>query len=181
MPYFTEAIYPVLVASPFIIVTFLATPYSPFPNLLNRLGSLGELTEEGHSSGLVMYALSYTLLAYLYGTRPYIVAAGIFPMAYGDSLAALIGFKYGTTKFRVYEEKSIQGSIGMFVGSMLSLSLGMLYFSGLYGFSFVAQLVPILSVSVITTILEAVSPKGIDNVLVPLFGAYIFILTGGGI
>ncbi len=181
MPYFTEAIYPVLVASPFIFVTFLATPYSPFPDLLDRLGSLAELTEEGHSTGLVMYALSYTLLAYLFGTRPYIVAAGIFPMAYGDSLAALIGYKYGTTKFRVFEEKSVQGSLGMFVGSLLSLALGMRYFSVLYGFSFMAQLVPILGVSIITTLLEAVSPRGIDNVLVPLIGAYTFIITGGGV
>lgn len=181
MPYFTEAIYPVLVASPFILVTFLATPYSPFPNLLDRLGSLGELTEEGHSTGLVMYALSYTLLAILFGTRPYIVVAGIFPMAYGDSLAALIGYKYGTTKYKVFEEKSIQGSLGMFVGSLMSLALGMLYFSGLYEFPFMTQLVPILSVSIVSTILEALSPKGIDNILVPLLGSYTFILAGGGI
>lgn len=180
MPYFTEAIYPVLVAGPFILVTFLATPYSPFPDLLNRLGSLGELTEEGHSTGLVMYALSYTLLAYLFGTRPYIVASGIFPMAYGDSLAALVGFKYGSTKFKVFEEKSVQGSVGMLTGSLVSLALCMLYFSGIYGFSFQAQIYPILAVSFVTTILEAASPRGIDNMLVPLIGAYVFIATGGG-
>ncbi len=181
MPYFTDAIYPFLVASPFILVTFLATPYSPFPNLLDRLGSLGELTEEGHSTGLVMYALSYTLLAYLYGTRPYIIAAGIFPMAYGDSSAALLGTRYGTTKFKVFEEKSVQGSTGMFLGSLVSLTLGMVYFSGIYGFSFNSQLVPILSVSIVTTITEALCPKGLDNIFVPLLGAFTFITTGGGI
>lgn len=177
MPYFTEAIYTALVASPFIIVTFLATPYSPFPGLLDKMGSLGELTEEGHSTGLVMYALSYTLLALLYGTRPYIVAAGIFPMAYGDSIAALIGSRYGATKFKVFEEKSLQGSIGMFLGSLTSLSLGMVYFSGTYGFGF--PLLPIIATVVVTTILEAISPIGIDNILVPLVGAYTFLATGG--
>ncbi len=181
MPYFTDAIYPVLVASPFIIVTFLATPYSPFPGLLDRLGSLSELTEEGHSTGLVMYALSYTLLAYLFGATPYIVAAGIFPMAYGDSIAALIGTRYGRTRFKVFEEKTVQGSVGMFAGSLISLFLGMMYFSGIYGFSLTDQLVPILGVSVVTTLLEAVSPKGIDNILVPLVGAYTFIFMGGGV
>ncbi len=181
MPYFTESIYPVLVASPFILVTFLATSFSPFPNLLDRLGSLGELTEEGHSTGLVIYAFSYTLLAYLYGLNPYIVAAGIFPMAYGDSLAALIGARYGRTKYRLFEEKSVQGSLGMFFGSFLSLIIGMMYFSGIYGFSFTGQLVPILAVSLVTTVLEAVSPRGLDNILVPLIGAYTFIATGGGV
>ena len=181
MPYFTESIYSVLVASPFILVTFLATPYSPFPNLLDRLGSLGELTEEGHSTGLVLYAISYTLLAYFYGMKPYIVAAGIFPMAYGDSSAALIGARYGRTKYRVFEEKSVQGSVGMFLGCLLCLILGMKYFSGIYGFTLTDQIIPILAVSLVTTGLEAVSPRGTDNILVPLLGAFTFIATGGGI
>ena len=181
MPHFTEAIYPFLVASPFIVVTFLATPYSPFQNLLDRLGSLGELTEVGHSTGPIMYAISYTLLSYLYGTSPYIAAAGIFPMAYGDSSAALIGMRYGTTKFRVFEEKSLQGFLGMFLGSLVSLTLGMLYFSGIYGFTLGSQLIPIISVSFVTTIAEAISPRGLDNIFVPLLGAFTFIVTGGGI
>ncbi len=181
MPYFTDAIYPFLVASPFILITFLATPYSPFPGLLDRLGSLGELTEEGHSTGLVMYAISYSLLAYLYGTRPYIIAAGIFPMAYGDSSAALLGMRYGTTKFKVFEEKSVQGSFGMFLGSLVSLTLGMAYFSGIYGFTLVSQFLPIVAVSLVTTITEAVCPKGLDNIFVPILGAITFIATGGGI
>jgi dolichol kinase len=181
MPYFTEAIYPFLVASPFIVVTFLATPYSPLQNFLDRLGNLGELTEVGHSTGPLMYAISYTLLAYLYGASPYIVAAGIFPMAYGDSSAALIGMKYGSIRFSVFEEKSVQGSMGMFVGSFVSLTLGMAYFSGIYGFTLGSQLVPIIAVSLVTTIVEAVCPRGLDNIFVPIMGALTFIATGGGV
>ena len=127
-----------------------------------------------------MYAISYTLLAYLFGTTPYIVAAGVFPMAYGDSSAALIGTRYGRARFKVFEEKTVQGSIGMFVGSLISLFLGMMYFSDIYGFTIADQLVPIFAVSVVTTLLEAISPKGIDNILVPLVGAYTFIFMGGG-
>jgi phytol kinase len=181
MPFFTEAIYPFLVASPFIVVTFLATPHSPFHDLLDRLGGLGELTEAGHSTGPFMYAISYTLLSYLYGASPYIVAAGIFPMAYGDSSAALIGMRYGTTKFKVFEEKSLQGSLGMFLGSLVSLTLGMAYFSGFYGFTLGSQLVPIVAVSLVTTVTEAVCPKGLDNIFVPILGAITFIAMGGGI
>ena len=178
MPFFTERIYPFLVASPFILVTFLATPYSPFKQITEKLSSLSDLTEEGHHTGLILYAISYTALAYLYGTQPYIVAAGIFPMAYGDSLAALIGMRYGKTRLG---SKNLEGCAGMFFGSLISLLLGMAYFSSIYGFGFLAQVIPCLLVSLIVTIVEFVSPSGLDNIAVPALGALTFILAGGGV
>jgi phytol kinase len=178
MPFFTESIYPFLVASPFILVTFLATPYSPFPWITEKLSSLSDLTEEGHHTGLIFYAISYTALAYVYGTQPYIVAAGIFPMAYGDSLAALVGMRYGKTRLG---SKSLEGCAGMFFGSLFSLLLGMVYFASIYGFSFVNQIVPCLLVSLIVTVVEFLSPSGLDNIAVPALGALTFILAGGGV
>jgi phytol kinase len=178
MPFFTQSIFPFLVASPFIFVTFLATPYSPFPWLTEKLSSLSDITEEGHHTGLVLYAISYTALAYLFGTQPYIVAAGIFPMAYGDSLAALIGMRYGKTKLG---NKSLEGCAGMFFGSLISLLLGMAYFSSIYGFNFIDQIVPSLLVAIVVTVAEFFSPSGLDNIAVPALGALTFILAGGGV
>ncbi|MFH1179170.1 MAG: phosphatidate cytidylyltransferase [Candidatus Bathyarchaeota archaeon] len=178
MPFFTQSIFPFLVASPFILVTFLATPYSPFPWLTEKLSSLSDLTEEGHHTGLVLYAISYTALAYLFGTQPYIVAAGIFPMAYGDSLAALIGMRYGKTKLG---NKSLEGCAGMFFGSLISLLLGMAYFSSIYGFALIDQIVPSLLVAIVVTVAEFLSPSGLDNIAVPALGALTFILAGGGV
>jgi len=60
IPFFTSNIYPVLVAAPFILVTFFASPYSPFKNISKRLKGLADITEEGHHLGLVFYAVSYT-------------------------------------------------------------------------------------------------------------------------
>jgi dolichol kinase len=134
MPFFTSTS-TFLVAGPFIIVTLLATPYSPI-KLGEKMKGLSGLTEEGHSMGLVLYAVSYTGLAYLFGVRPYIVAAGILPMAYGDSLAAVFGEYYGRHKYKVFERKSIEGSIGMFLGSIVSLALAFLYFGFFYPFTF---------------------------------------------
>jgi len=53
IPFFTSNIYPVLVAAPFILVTFLASSYSPFKNFNERLKVLADITEEGHQLGLV--------------------------------------------------------------------------------------------------------------------------------
>jgi len=180
MPFFTDRVYPFLVASPFILVTLLVTPYSPFPGLTRRLGGLAEITEEGHHTGLVLYALSYSILAWLYGLEPYVVAAGIFPMAYGDSSAALIGERFGAHRYRVFEAKSVEGSLGMLAGSLLSLLGGMLYFSLIYGFSFADQIAPCLAVAAVATVAEAMSPRSLDNLCVPLLGALTFIVMGGG-
>ena len=176
MPYFTQSIYPVLVASPFILVTFLATPYSPVP-IGEKLSALSDITEEGHHTGLMLYAISYTVLAYFYGTRPYIVAAGIYPMAYGDSAAALVGMRYGRTRIGY---KSLEGSAGMFLGSLISLLIGLAYFSGIYGFSLGDQLVPVLICSFVATVVELISPSGLDNIAVPILGALTFLYAGGG-
>ncbi len=178
MPFFTSSIYPFLVASPFIIVTLLATPYSPI-KFGEKMKGLSDLTEEGHSMGLVLYAVSYTVLAYLFGVRPYIVAAGIFPMAYGDSLAAVFGEYYGRHKYKVFERKSIEGSIGMFLGSFVSLVLAFLYFGFFYSFTF-NPLVPAAAIAGLATIIEGVSPKGFDNVAVPIVSAATFLLLTGG-
>lgn len=58
MSFFPEPIFPFLVASPFMLVTFLVSPYSPSPSLSERLSSLSEITEEGHSVGLIFYSIS---------------------------------------------------------------------------------------------------------------------------
>lgn len=180
MPFFTDRVYPFLVASPFILVTFLVSPYSPFPGLAGRLSGLADITEEGHHTGLILYAVSYSVLAWLYGVQPYVVAAGVFPMAYGDSAAAIIGERFGAHMYRVFEAKSLEGSLGMLAGSLTSLLVGMMYFSVVYGFSFSAQIVPCLAVAAVTTVAEALSPRSLDNLSVPLLGALTFIVMGGG-
>ena len=177
MPYFTQSIFPFLVASPFILVTFLVTPYSPFPWLSEKLSGLSDITEEGHHTGLVLYAISYSVLAYFFGTQPYVVAAGIFPMAYGDSTAALVGMRYGRRKIG---SKSLEGCAGMFLGSLISLLIGMAYFSSFYGFSFIDQVVPVLLVSIVVTVIELISPSGLDNIAVPILGALTYLFAGGG-
>jgi dolichol kinase len=180
IPFFTASIYPFLVASPFILVTFLVTPYSPVKGLRERLPGLANITEEGHHMGLILYAISYSVLAYLYGLQPYVIAAGILPMAYGDSLAALVGMRHGRHRYRVFETKSLEGSAAMFVASLAAFGLSLAYFSYLYGFSLGNQLVPALAVAAVVTVAEAVSPKGLDNVLVPIAGALTFVLANGG-
>lgn len=181
IPFFTANIYPVLVAAPFIAVTFLASPYSPVENVNKRLKGLAEITEEGHHLGLVFYAVSYTFLALFFASKPYVIAAGILPMAYGDSLASIVGERYGRRRYRLFADKSLEGSGAIFLGSFLSLTLSLVFFSVLYQFSVYEKIFPALAAAAVAALVESISPMGFDNLTVPASSALTFLLLNGGI
>jgi dolichol kinase len=181
IPFFTANIFPALVAAPFILVTFIASPSSPFKNASKKMKGLAEITEEGHHLGLVFYAVSYTVLALLFASRPYVIAAGILPMAYGDSAASLVGERYGKTKYKLIASRSLEGSLAMFLTGFLSVIASLAFFSTLYSFSLHNWILPAFVVAAVTTVTEALSPKGSDNLTVPAVGALTLLLLSGGI
>jgi dolichol kinase len=181
IPFFTANIYPALVAAPFILVTLIASPLSPFKNLSKKMKGLAEITEEGHHLGLVFYAVSYTILALFFASRPYIIAAGILPMAYGDSAASLVGERYGKTKYKLIASRSLEGSAAMFLVGFVSVVVSLAFFSAFYSLSSLNWIVASLAVSAVTTLIEALSPKGSDNLTVPAVGALTLLLLAGGI
>ena len=181
IPFFTSNIYPVMVAAPFILVTFCASPYSLFKNISERLKGLADITEKGHPLGLVFYAVSYTFLALFFASKPYVIAAGILPMAYGDSAASMVGEKYGRRRYKLIADKSFEGSIAMFFASFFSFAASLIFFSSLYYFSFLERIFPAIIVAIVATFVESFSPKGFDNLTVPVFSALTFLLLDGGI
>jgi dolichol kinase len=178
IPFFEWGLAPFLVAAPFIAVTFVASPYSPFQDLRGRLRGLSDLTEEGHDLGLILYAISFSLLALLFAPKPIVIAAGVLPMAYGDSAAALVGERYGRRQ-RMLGGKSMAGSLAMFSVSFLSIAVSLVYFSFFYPFRASEKLVHAAAVAVVVTLVECLSPKGFDNITVPLLGAVTFLIVDG--
>ncbi len=180
IPFFTHNIYPFLVAAPFILVTFLASPYSPFKIVNEKLKGLAGMTEEGHYLGLVFYSISYSFLALFFASKAHVVAAGILPMAYGDSSASVVGERYGKRRYRFLANKSLEGSTAMFLVSFSSLLISLSFFSKIYGFSFLDKIIATFAASVVATVSESLSPLGFDNLTVPILSALIFLLVDGG-
>jgi phytol kinase len=141
-----------LTAAPFILLTFLISPYSPL-KIKDRISS------SGHGLGLVYYAISWTVLALLFFDQPWIIAVGIAAMSYGDGMASLIGMKYGKIKYNALgDTKSLEGSLTMFIVLIVALSVVLLYYSVPF------QPLVIISVALVATILEGITPKGLDNI-----------------
>jgi dolichol kinase len=184
IPFFTFTTFPVnfpfFVAFPFIPLTLFASPSSPI-KFKKQIGGLSEITSSGHNFGLVLYAISYTILALFFSSNPYVIIAGVLPMAFGDAAASIIGQRNGRHGLRWISNKSYEGSAAMFLTTFISVALSLLLFSYLYPFSTTTLLVSSFGVAVVSTILEAVTPKGLDNITVPLISAVTFLLLIGGI
>lgn len=173
--------FPFFVAAPFILLTFLVSPSSPVKGLTQKISSLGDVTFGGHTYGLVFYAISYTILAAFFSNQPWIIAAGIIPLAYGDAAASIVGLKWGKHQFNICAKKSVEGSIAMFIVCFFGLLISLPFFAYLYSISIINFITASLCAGVIATLLEAFTPRGLDNIAVPLLSALTFLLIMGGI
>lgn len=168
IPFFTHRIFPLMVAFPFIPITFLACPFSPFQGIKRKLSMLQDKTEIGHPLGLVFYSTSYTILTALFFHTPYVIAAGVLPMAYGDSTAAIVGERYGKRKYKIFTIKSVEGSLAIFGFTFLTVFIGLAFNSIFFPFSLVEIFTSSILIAFLAMVIEAVSPKGADNIFVPL-------------
>lgn len=102
-------------------------------------------------------------------------------LAGGDGLADIIGRRYGQGRTFGKSGKSVPGSIAMFVGSaVMSLVLVALFSIGTE-LSVGMVFLPVLLLSLLATIVEAISPKGLDNYTIALavfVGILILLLLG---
>jgi phytol kinase len=168
----TREVMAFIAAGPFILFTFLMSPYSPIKSMQ------GKTSEAGHGLGLVYYAITWTVLAYAFFDHREIIAMGILAMSYGDGLASLLGIKYGKLKYTVFKDtKSYVGSIAMFVCTFLLLVVALLF----YQVPVTSRAaVYLLCMAGVATIVEGITPLGLDNLSVPFVAAlmYWFFLVG---
>ncbi|MGQ9623841.1 MAG: diacylglycerol/polyprenol kinase family protein [Candidatus Bathycorpusculaceae bacterium] len=184
IPFFTFNTFPLnfpfFVAAPFIVLTFLASPYTPFKNFTGRFRELADITEEGHHLGLVFYAVAYTFLALFFASKPYVIAAGVLPMAYGDAAASAVGERSGKRKYKLFAGKSLEGSAAMFLVTFTSLVASAAYFSMFYPLSIFGNIFVFLFVAFVAAVAEGFSPLGFDNLTVPFFSVLVLLYFGGG-
>jgi len=153
-------------AGPFILFTFLMSPYSPIKSLR------GKTSEAGHGLGLVYYAITWTVSAYVFFDHRVIIAIGILAMSYGDGLASLFGKKYGKRTYQIFRDtKSYVGSFAMFVFTFLCLVIAMVFYAVPLSFS---GLMILAWISLCAAFVEGITPLGLDNISVPFVVAVLF-------
>lgn len=162
----TREIMAFIAAGPFIVFTFLMSPYSPIKSIKS------ETSEAGHSLGLMYYAIAWAVLAYSFFNHKEIIAIGIFAMSYGDGLASLIGIKFGKRKYQIFEDiKSFIGSFAMLVFTFILMIVALIF----YEISLTLEIVfLLLCIAGIAAIVEGITPMGLDNISVPFVTATLY-------
>jgi phytol kinase len=130
--------------------------------------------DEDKSPGTVYYAISLVaevLFCYLFGFNKWICFAGIAVMGYGDGLAAIIGKAFKSKKVEFLKStKSLAGSLTMFIITGLIVGLTLFNLGPEY------WIMKTLMIAIISTIAEAISVKGTDNLTVPVLTTCMMFL-----
>ncbi len=166
-----------LAALPFVPLLLLAAPNSPVKFL--RDGPLGARSAEGHAYGLVMYAISWTIIAFLLFEDLFAASVAIAAMSFGDGMGEVIGRRFGRHRYAYH--RSVEGSAAVFAATFASvLVLNWFYFSVI---GYPADTQPVIAlvfaaaVSVLVTVLEAMAPGSFDNLVIPLvIAGYLHVI-----
>jgi len=151
-----------LAAAPFIMLTFLVSPYSPI-KVVSRTSATG------HGLGLVYYSISWTILAFIFFDTPEIIAIGIVAMSYGDGFASLIGSKYGKHGYQILGDyKTLEGSLAMFIMICIMGLIVLLYYQAPLNIPL------IIVIAVSAAFIEGITPKGLDNITVSFLASFIY-------
>jgi phytol kinase len=119
--------------------------------------------------GTVYFPLAFVAVILLTWdvSKPMLVAA-LMPMTWGDSFAAVIGRAIGRRRYRVGgSTRTVEGSLVMFALSFVSVFITLLVLERLSGADIGWAAVFALATAVAATLAEAISPRGLDNLLVP--------------
>ncbi len=117
--------------------------------------------------GTVYFPIAAAVVSIVFWDQPPIMVAALMPLTWGDGLAPVIGRIYGTNTYVVFgHTRSLQGSATFFVMGGLFTWLALWLMPGQPQITPLAALIPALVIVIATTITEAISPWGLDNLTV---------------
>jgi phytol kinase len=159
--FFNQLLYALIAPVAFILLNYLSYKNNIF-KALERSGQ--------SDLGTVYFPISLLILVlftFLVGadkTYQFAAATGILVLGYGDGLAAVIGKKFGKKKLN--HGKTFVGSSVMFIVSILvTISVLLIYQPSL---PLYVSILTIILVAFTATLIELLTPKGLDNLTIPL-------------
>ncbi len=131
------------------------------------------MTRTGDRKELLRGPLYFTLVMNVMGTVFFYNPAAAISMGilgWGDGLAPLFGKKYGRIKYNFVTEKSYVGSLAFLIFGIIGAVINSVILFGR------AEMIPLITIAFIAAVVEALSPKDLDNILIPSVCILIYFL-----
>ncbi len=191
-PYYSWPGFAVILAGSMTLLTLLSSKKSSIKQLKELYDSIGEEAEEkvGYLQGPFHYCLSITILITFFAifapNQMYFPVAGILLMIISDTLASVIGKKYGKRKINlpwVKTTRSLEGSLAFFISGFILCFIAFTFLGVTNPINQIHLTLEIallysLITSALATIVELISPSTWDDLTIPIATVIIvFLLT----
>ena len=175
MVFFNSAIWASILPIIFVFINFISYKY-------NIIKSMERDENERDGLGTVYYAITLLILSIItFGPLnyykeifgPLIGLVGVIVMGYGDGIAAIVGKAIKSPSYKIgTSTKTLAGSFAMLCITFVIVSGFLAYIKTSNWF------IKSVMISILATIIEAVSIKGTDNLTVPIitFGMLLLVI-----
>jgi dolichol kinase len=191
-PFYFWPFWPTIIAGTLTILVYFSSKESKVKQLKDLYDAISEEQEEGLKraflQGPFFYCLSITSLVLIFGIfakdQFYFPIAGVLIMIVADTLASVIGKRWGKIGISLpwtNSKRTLEGSLTFFITAFLLCFLSFFLFGLLIpSFQEPLALPTILMYSLITsamaTIIELISPSTFDDLTVPIGSTLIIYL-----
>lgn len=167
------AFFPWMIGSHWTLLVLGSTLIGLF-TLARRRGWMGAvLAVSRESSGERWFPVGVYLLFLVAHEQPVFYLISLSALVVSDTLAALLGTRYGMHQFAAGEgRKSLEGSAAFLVATFLGVHIPMLLLTSI---GRVESLLIALQLALIATCLELIAERGSDNVIIPLAVYYLLV------
>ena len=159
VPFLFDSPWPFVFASfTFVIINLLDWQY----------GFISSMTSTDRSNlGTVYFPIAAAAAALILWDNPPLMVAALMPLTWGDGFASVIGRAYGRHRYTVFgHTRSLEGSLTFFVMGGFFTWLALWMMKGTPDLLPAEALLPVFVIMLATTLIEAVSIWGIDNLTI---------------
>ena len=130
--------------------------------------------------GPLFYGIMFVLMTVIFWKDSPVGMTALMIMCGGDGIADLVGRHFNSNKLPYSPEKSLAGSLGVFIGGWLLSAFVLAIYSGVGVFAkpFTVYVLPLTIIALVSALVESLPYKDVDNITVTvtaaIFGYFLF-------
>jgi phytol kinase len=125
--------------------------------------------------GPLFYGIMFVLLTIIFWKDSPVGMTALMIMCGGDGIADLVGRRFNSNKIPYSPEKSVAGSLGVFIGGWLLSAFVLAIYTGAGAFAgpFTAYMLPLTIIALASALVESLPHKDVDNITVTVTAAIL--------